>query len=187
MRRKSHLALGNYLLTAYSPELSDISRKAFLLGCIEPDRNPASYLKGSLRCQFLHGHNYGNAAPFVQRKLQQLSQKVVWNLWNWYTLGKIIHYTADAFTYPHNENYPGDLAMHRIYEIRLQKYFLSFLDAAYCLVLTENPVPEDIISSFHGLYVSHPGSLERDSEYALSACCHILSAIIPQATKNAVK
>lgn len=47
MRGKSHRCLGNYLVQRYMGDAPQSHIKAFLLGCIEPDRNPATYLKGS--------------------------------------------------------------------------------------------------------------------------------------------
>ena len=65
MRGKSHLIIAQYLLDHYMPDIPKRYQLAFRLGCIEPDRNPATYLKGSLRCQWLRGHNYKNAQRFM--------------------------------------------------------------------------------------------------------------------------
>ena len=78
MRGKSHCQLGNYLVNTYFPQISGPYRTAFLLGCIEPDRNPATYLKGSVRAQWLRGHNYENAKHFMGRIARRLEQKKRW-------------------------------------------------------------------------------------------------------------
>lgn len=57
MRGKSHRCLGQYLVEHYMENIPGRYVKAFLVGCIEPDRNPVTYLKGSLRFQWLRGHN----------------------------------------------------------------------------------------------------------------------------------
>ena len=44
MRGKSHRCLGKYLVQHYMSDTPERYVKAFLLGCIEPDRNPATYL-----------------------------------------------------------------------------------------------------------------------------------------------
>ena len=49
MRGQSHLSLGQYLAGRYMNHTPKASVRAFLLGCIQPDRNPATYLKGSIR------------------------------------------------------------------------------------------------------------------------------------------
>ena len=50
-------------------------------------------------------------------------------MWQYYTLGKLTHYLADAFTYPHNENYPDSLLDHRRYEDGLREYLAVYLGA----------------------------------------------------------
>ena len=75
MRGKSHISLGQYLLEQYLPDLPRHYRKAFLFGCIQPDRNPATYLKGSFRFQWLRGHNYPNASRFMHRIAGRLENK----------------------------------------------------------------------------------------------------------------
>ena len=52
MRRKSHKLLGEYLAREYMTDIPKSYVCAFLIGCVEPDRNPATYLKGSLKFQW---------------------------------------------------------------------------------------------------------------------------------------
>lgn len=178
MRGKSHISLGHYLINRYLSHLPVRYHSAFLLGCIEPDRNPTTYLKGSLRCQWLRGHNYRNARRFMRRISMRLEQKKSLNMLDYYTLGKLIHYTADAFTFAHNETFPEKLSDHRTYEEHLQNHFLSYIH--------ENP-PVDIrlahsimegISSYHREYSSEQTDIHRDSQFALQACCCVLAVLI---------
>ena len=48
-------------------------------------------------------------------------------MWQYYTLGKLTHYLADAFTYPHNENYPDSMLCHHQYETDLRAYLEEYL------------------------------------------------------------
>ena len=66
MRGASHRSLGNYLAEHYLENATALQVRAFRLGCIEPDRNPVTYLKGSLRWQWLRGHNYKNARRYMR-------------------------------------------------------------------------------------------------------------------------
>ena len=59
MRRQSHIAMGRFLLRTYLPHLPRQYARLFLLGCIEPDGNPTTYLKGSIR-----GTTSATPAPF---------------------------------------------------------------------------------------------------------------------------
>lgn len=175
---KSHISLGEYLLDRYIPDISKSHRQAFLLGCIEPDRNPITYLKGSLRCQWLRGHNYRNARRFMRRISIRLEQKEALNLFDYYTLGKLIHYTADAFTYAHNETFPKKLSDHREYEVRLQDYFLGYLKEKPEVDIHLAETIMEGIGSYHREYIREETDIHRDSRFALQACCCVLAILL---------
>ena len=42
-----------------------------------------------------------------------------------YLLGKLIHYIADAFTFPHNNVFKGNLVQHCKYENKLHQAYLN--------------------------------------------------------------
>ena len=109
MQKRSHKLLASALLANVQGFQSRRYELAFLLGSFQPDCNPLTYLKGSIRARLLGGHNFTNSRPYVLTRLQRLEQKDRWNLWNYYTLGKLTHYVADAFTFPHNEHWPDSL------------------------------------------------------------------------------
>lgn len=176
MRGKSHRQLGAVLAANYLEGAPALHRRAFLLGCIQPDRNPTTYLKGSLRCQLLHGHHYDNAEPFLMRISARLERRSKLHLLDYYTAGKLIHYTADAFTYPHNSTFSGDLGQHRQYEIRLQKIFLRFLENPETVPTVGTSVI-DTIRSCHREYLSAAGSALRDARYAFSVSCRIMELL----------
>ena len=98
MQKRSHKLLASALLANVQGFQSRRYELAFLLGSFQPDCNPLTYLKGSVRARLLGGHNFTNSRPYVLTRLQRLEQKDRWNLWNYYTLGKLTHYVADAFT-----------------------------------------------------------------------------------------
>ena len=171
MRGKSHCQLGAYIADTYFPQIPPLYRRAFLLGCIEPDRNPATYLKGSIRAQWLRGHNFENAKRFMARIAKRLEQKPQWGFFDYYTAGKLIHYTTDAFTYAHNASFPTDLHEHKIYEAALQEYFLEFLKS-------HTPIPRnpyhsvmDTIQKSHWEYLRTKPDIFRDAAFAFSVTC----------------
>ncbi len=127
MYKKSHHELGKHLAKIYLSQLPHRYRCAFIAGCIQPDKNPTTYLKGSLRKQWLAGHNFTNSQRYMHRLICRLSKKDRWFLLDYYTLGKLLHYTADAFTGAHNPQFRGDLAAHRAYEKKLHTHILSQL------------------------------------------------------------
>lgn len=151
--------------------------RAFLFGCIQPDRNPTTYLKGSLRCRWLRGHNYRNARRFMCRVSRRLDRKQQWKLLDYYALGKLIHYTADAFTYPHNDFFPGELRCHREYEVQLQNFFLEYLQKEPSIEILHASSVMEFVSARHRRYRLIPGNPRRDSRFALQACCCILTIL----------
>ena len=178
MRGKSHICLGQYLSDRY---LTDVPRRyvrAFLIGCVEPDRNPATYLKGSLRCQWLRGHNYQNARRFMRRISLRLEQKEKFRLFDYYTLGKLIHYTADAFTYAHNSRFPTDLGEHRQYEADLQNHFLAYMSEDPQVDIPAARSVTEAICRFHREYSEVPGNIRRDARFSLAACCCVLAVLL---------
>lgn len=178
MRGKSHICLGKYLAERYLSESPRPCVQAFLIGCLEPDRNPLTYLKGSFRCQWLRGHNYRNARRFMRRISMRLEEKSRWNLLDYYTLGKLIHYTADAFTYAHNDNFPVALSSHREYENALQEHFLAFLEEDPQINITMARSVMEAISSCHRSYEKQSANIFTDSRFALNACCCVLAILL---------
>lgn len=177
MRGKSHSCLGNYLVQHYMNDVPHRYVRAFLLGCIEPDRNPATYLKGSLRCQWLRGHNYRNARRFMRRISWRLERKNQLRLYDYYTLGKLIHYTADAFTYAHNETFPADLNCHREYEAAMQDYFLQYLQADPQVNPRTARTIMEAIYSYHREYSDKPADIHTDSRFVLAACSCVMAIL----------
>lgn len=177
MRGNSHLFLGKYLTRHFPENTPKHHIRAFLFGCIQPDRNPVTYLKGSVRSQGFRGHNYENARRYMKRISARLEKKEHWNLLDWYSLGKLIHYTADAFTYAHNADYPAGLAVHRAYEIRLQNYFLEYLKGDPVVDQIAARSIMEVISDCHADYLSQPMDIRTDAKFALSVCCAVMAIL----------
>lgn len=178
MRGESHKRLGEYLAAKYMPNTPKRYVRAFLIGCVEPDRNPVTYLKGSIRFQWLRGHNYHNAHSYMCRLSRRLENRSQLRLLDYYAIGKLIHYTTDSFTSAHNDRFPTRLELHRAYEEKLQNYFLGFL--------SQNPQPSAVpcrgimeaIRSQHRLYSRFPSDIRTDTRFAFSACCFIASSLL---------
>lgn len=174
MRRLSHLHLGMFLAEHHMPNAPKRYIRAFLIGCTEPDKNPATYLKGSIRSQWFRGHNWNNARRFMGRISRRLEKKKRLCLIDYYTMGKLVHYTADAFTYCHNDFFGNNLHQHRQYETNLQCYFLEYLRHHKPQYIKASSIM-DAIHTFHKAYSRRPGNIVKDTHYALSACNLIVS------------
>lgn len=177
MRGKSHRCLGKYLVQRYMSDLPQRYEKAFLLGCIEPDRNPATYLKGSIRCQWLRGHNYRNARRYMRAISARLEKKETLHLFDYYTLGKLIHYTTDAFTFAHNDTFPVQLKEHKAYEDALQEHFLRFMERNPKVEIPSAHTIMEAISRYHEEYEQAESNIHNDSRFALNACCCVLAIL----------
>lgn len=180
MRGKSHRYLGQYLVNHYMPDALPLHKKAFLIGCVEPDRNPVTYLKGSFRCQWLRGHNYRNARRFMRSISWRLERKKQLNVYDYYTLGKLIHYTADAFTYAHNDTFPTRLADHREYEADLQRHFLRCIEEDPHVDTRVAQSVMEAIYSYHREYEESEASIRMDIRFTLAACCCVLAVLFPK-------
>lgn len=171
MRNQSHALMGQILLREYLSGLPAAKARAFLLGCTQPDKNPATYIKGSLRSHWLRGHNYSNASPFMMRLAHRLEGKERYSAWDCYCLGKLVHYCMDAFTFAHDERFPKNLKAHRRYEARLQTYFLAQLRRRPIPSGSFTGSPTALIRSMHAAYSRLPGSIETDTDFAFRTCC----------------
>lgn len=177
MRNKSHALMGRILLREYLPSLPKTSAKAFLLGCTQPDKNPATYIKGSLRSCWLRGHNYSNASRYMMRLARRLDGKTHLSTWDCYCLGKLIHYTLDAFTFAHDQRFPKDLKAHRRYEVRLQNFFLTQVRRRSIPAGPFLGSPAGLIRSMHAAYSQLPGAIETDTDFAFRTCCLLTQRI----------
>jgi len=178
MRGKSHRYLGQYLVAHYMHDIPNAYQKAFLIGCVEPDRNPMTYLKGSIRFQWLRGHNFRNAERYIRRVSHRLAEKQRLSAVDYYTLGKLIHYTADAFTLAHNTFFPSHLAYHRRYEIQLQEYFLQYISENPEMNVTSAKDIMSAILSYHLEYSRQTPHIHTDAAYILRVCCCVLSSLL---------
>ena len=163
----SHKTLGTYLAERYLHNASKQQIRAFLLGCTQPDINPATYLKGSIRCKWLRGHNWANARSFMEKLARRLEKKQRLRLLDYYTMGKLIHYTVDAFTSSHNDHFPTDLQIHRNYESQLQAYFLPYLKGRRQSAPAAHSSIMDTICFYHKEYAAAPSNIRTDSRYCV--------------------
>lgn len=182
LKTKSHRLLGEYLIDNCRSPGGWTDEKAFLWGCVQPDYNILTYLKGSRSVQPLRGHNYKNAEPCILRTIAQLQRKTRWGMGEYYSLGKLIHYISDAFTYPHNAHYGKSLSGHLRYEEKLHTSFRAF--AAGHPAVPEDSVSgsvQDYILSAHERYLGAEAGLNTDMRYILAAARTAFSLLLPDA------
>ena len=177
MKSSSHKYIGLFLVTQHFRNQAPIYTRAFMLGCVQPDKNPTTYLKGSFRFQWLRGHNYDNSYRYMRRLCRRVAKKKSLTVADYYCLGKLMHYIADSFTYAHSRNFCMNLQRHRSYEQRLD----------ICLQKLIHRVPldkpgydnaEDIIRKNHRLYSSIPHSTANDVYFSIRTCHMVLLRLL---------
>jgi len=154
---------------------------AFLFGCIEPDYNILSYLKGSLKIQLLKGHNFKNSEQHMRRMIEKLQQRSRWRMREYYCLGKLIHYVSDAFTYPHNENFVNGIKEHRHYEGRLNYCFKNYIALQQIQVENAYKSVIDAVGSLHRQYIIASAGIQNDVRYILETADTVFNMLIPEA------
>lgn len=127
MKTKDHRLLGEFLLKNTSLCPGKKERTLFLIGCVEPDYNPFTYLLGFFVHPF-RGHHAENSARYLGWLESVSLKRGLKRPLDWFVAGVALHYLADAFTFAHNSSFTGNLAQHKEYERKLSKFFLKYLD-----------------------------------------------------------
>lgn len=180
VKKSSHKLLASALLEQEHGFSARRYELAFLFGSFQPDCNPLTYLKGSLRSNKFCGHNFSNSQQFVNDHIAKLRQQRHWNVWQYYTLGKLTHYLADAFTFPHNETFHNGIRNHRAYEARLRGYLEEHL---VCREVHPDLAGENLpetLDALHRRYLESGSNLSRDVRYILEAVNLLMASCLPK-------
>ena len=181
MQKRTHTLLARTLLRSEMGFAAKRFELAFLFGSFQPDVNPFSYLKGTLHYNKLKGHNYANSRNYINAKIVKLQHRQFWTVWQYYTLGKLTHYLADAYTYPHNENYPNTMLDHHCYETDLRKFMRGYLAHRY---IRRQQARRDLVAALeelHQQYMETRASMIRDANYILKATGLLMAGCLPAA------
>ena len=172
MNTNTHKHIARYLIQYAFQDAPALHRYAFLIGCIEPDKNPATYLKGSIRSLWLRGHNWDNAKKYIHCLAAKLEQKDNYTILDFYALGKLMHYVADAFTYAHNRYFTGNLSIHREYEKRLERHIMLHKNDSQSIIQGHNLA--DIIAKCRKSYSAMDPGIATDAMHIKLACTSVL-------------
>lgn len=178
MTTKSHYDLALYLLRNTTNLGSAIANAAFVLGCVEPDVNVTTYLKGSLSYQPLRGHNYPNTAHSIETLLKKMQRCEKTGILYGYRLGKLLHYLTDAFTYPHNQNFAGNLQEHVCYEQDMEKSFEAALSARKTApAIYEADILYTVFFTMHEQYLKQQPGAETDISFVLDVIPSVFQSL----------
>jgi hypothetical protein len=179
LKTKSHLLLGKYIVRGIGSGARRAQRWAFMFGCVEPDYNYLTYLRGSLSNRMFSGHTIESTANYISAAILRLESRVHFRYRDYYRLGKLIHYVVDAFTYAHNHNFPGSLPDHRNYEMELKEKFADYLKKRRAnIVPTGKPLYEALMDE-HDRYMKMPASHMKDISFVERISCMLFSELTP--------
>lgn len=180
MQKRSHKLLAASLLESENGFGAKRFELAFLFGSFQPDCNPLSYLKGSIHCRTFGGHNYTNSQRYIASRIDRLQRRGCRTMWQYYTLGKLTHYLADAFTFPHNEHYNDTMLSHHQYETDLRACLADYLEAR---TLRRKKFRADVceaITQLHDYYMETTADQRMDVQYILEATSLLMAGCLPQ-------
>ncbi len=160
MKTETHWKLALKILKNDLADMPIKSRVAFAFGCIKPDFDIFSYLRGFKKKPF-HGHNWNNAHNYIMRLSQKAEQQ---NLGS-FGFGLLVHYLCDAFTFAHNEGFCGGLKTHSVYEKLLHTSLLENCKKTEAFHSGVSAKLSKIIEDVHFRYMALPNTVFKDIEF----------------------
>jgi hypothetical protein len=121
MKFKDHKNISFYLVKSQERRIKARNMWALVIGSVIPDITVYTYLRGSLSGKKLKGHNYENTSVVISDLIERISNSHKYGIRRYFELGKLLHYSADSFTYAHNSRFTGTLSEHRAYEWELHE------------------------------------------------------------------
>ncbi len=147
---------------------------AYLFGNVQPDILFTSYLSDVAPGDECRGHNYRTAMLRIRRLATSLVPDGITAA---YTLGKITHYAADIFTYPHNPDIFHDtLLCHMKYERVLDEQLEAALDGKLADSFEFIGNAEEFLESLHSRYILEEHSVSNDISYIIPAALALRKA-----------
>lgn len=180
LRKISHISLAGFLADKLEYEGIANHKKAFCIGSILPDCKP-SFLTTK--------HEFNETFDMVQKRIENYIEysagKEKHTMKGARDLGQIIHYTADYFTFPHNNHYDGNLKDHCIYEGKLLRELREYLSNYDVTKHTEYEIYfesleelTEFIKARHKEYISRKRNVEDDCRFIVMVNYQITRGIM---------
>lgn len=162
MNTKDHYILAKEISGSLKNFGGKLKRLAFIAGCIAPDMNPFTYIKG---------HRFNDRCQSLKMILKSGKISV-------YNTGVIIHYIGDCFTFTHNSGFKGSLNEHIEYENHLHTFInRDFRRFAGKIHIPENISLPELFQKLHDEYLRNKSSCENDCRYIYTACTEITARL----------
>ena len=175
MKKKDHLLLASFILDLFDSSVLTLHSAAFTAGCIEPDLNVFSYLRGSRKEKKFHGHNAGNCRTHLEKLLGKIEGRGLTSGYDCFLLGIAVHYIADSFTAVHNTDILDvDVKTHLEYENRLHEELMRALSKPFIFEQDMlNTSLKDYVTDNHHSYSASAPSTKNDCSYIVKTCCAV--------------
>ncbi len=160
MKTETHWKLALKILKNDMTEAPLKSRVAFAFGCIKPDFDMLSYLRGFKNKPF-YGHNWSNAHNYIMR----LSHKAEQGILGSFGFGLLVHYLCDAFTFAHNDGFNGGLKAHAMYEKLLHTSIFEKCKKTNGFYSDTHRNLSKFIENVHLRYMALPNAIFKDIEF----------------------
>ena len=135
-----------------------------------------TYFRGSIHGEEkLRGHNYENVQKYMEKLTNKLTKKLekggMGTIRQSFLLGKLVHYVADSFTYPHNSIFPGNLREHCQYETELHDYVNKTISSVGVNMesIDDGRDIVEYLREMHDRYVSEALGCENDYRHITHA------------------
>jgi len=163
MNTKDHYILAKEIAGSFKNFGGKIRRILFIAGCVAPDINVFTYIKG---------HMFNDRRQFLSRILN--SEKI-----SFYNIGVLIHYISDSFTFPHNSDFRGNMSQHRSYENKLHRFIANdFGRFAGKINIPRKSSLSEMFTLLHDEYTAGKKSYENDCQYIYAVCREITGKLL---------
>ena len=165
MRLINHLRVSLKIARMIGPFMGVMPAAAFVFGNIQPDIAITTFVRNTEPGDRMRGHSYSTARKRISALLDSLSDAVMA-----YRIGKISHYAADSFTFPHNPDlFHGTLKEHMVYERVLEPEVDSIEFDPSQLGLISSSFYAEKIENMHREYALKEHSAATDAGYIAAA------------------
>lgn len=186
MRKKSHISLAKGVIAGLDIKDRISHRLSFYVGSIWPDCVP-SFLTRRHCIEDTFDIFIKNMEKFVNNfnYKKDMSIRSTWRM------GVLLHYIADYFTFPHNNNYKGSLKDHCIYEEELKHCMYRYVDGIDAdfhsdgrFVLPDINSISSYIKRKHEQYKLSESNVEKDCSYSVITCMCVVASLLDIVSKS---
>ena len=180
MRKKSHIILALQICQKLNNKNIIKHPYIFCFGNILPDCVP-TFLTTPHRKEM----TFEKVQHKIKRFIDKNKAKDGCSYRSTIQLGEIVHYIADYFTFPHNDNYTGSLVDHCHYENALKHELRRYIRSGEAMEQVRN-IPmfcsyeelNQYVEEQHAAYIMKPSDVYSDSAYIVKVCMVVVISIL---------